>query len=178
MTAADTRLAALLRCVVREELERAESRRRGERPAGQRRIRSPELAAKLAREQSGPVDDLTAARVDRVIAQARRRRSALVARPVERGTGWGTSSKPPRRFELRTYGLRTRGPGPVAHEGSASIGLDVPHLVPRLADARDRLLAALEASDPWRDRRALDLVEAVTALLDAIERPARGEGVG
>jgi len=66
----------------------------------------------------------------------------------------------------------------VQREESASIGPAVPLLVPRLEAARDRLLTALEQSDPWRDQRALDLVDVVDELLDAMamERPSAAGG--
>lgn len=76
MTAPDDALASMLRRIVREEIERAEARRRGERPAGKRRIRSLALAAKLAEEISGPVDDVTKARVRQALRRERGRRQA------------------------------------------------------------------------------------------------------
>lgn len=94
---------------------------------------------------------------------------AKTSADAQLGTGLGTPEKPPRRFELRTYGLRKRGPDPVTHEESATPRVSVPSLVPRLEAARDRLLAALESSDPWRDQRALDLVDVVDDLLDAVD---------
>ena len=67
----DERLARLLRLVVREELERAEARRKGQRTSGERRVRSPELRAQLAAQIAGPVDEVTAARVRRTLARRR-----------------------------------------------------------------------------------------------------------
>lgn len=93
---------------------------------------------------------------------------ALVAQP---GHNKGHSIKPPPRFELGTYGLRKRPGASSAREEDASIVSIVPHLVSSLAAARDRLLAALEQSDPWRDHRALDLVDAVDDVIEAMERP-------
>lgn len=67
LTAADLRA---LRLVLREEIERAEASRKGQRIA-ERRVRSPELRARLAAEIAGPVDEVTAARVRRTLARRR-----------------------------------------------------------------------------------------------------------
>lgn len=98
--------------------------------------------------------------------------AALVARPepsAERGTARGTPEKPPRRFELRTYGLRNREAHPEKHEESATKQGLVPRYVPRLAAALDRMLVAIEQSDPFRDQRALELAHVVGDLLDEAE---------
>lgn len=64
-----------LRAMIRDEVQRAaeviEARLRGQRVRAQRRHRAPELAAQLAREISGPVDDVAQARAARAVAKLR-----------------------------------------------------------------------------------------------------------
>lgn len=68
---------ALLRSIIREESERAaerlEARLRGHRVKGQRRVRSPELAAQIAAE-TAQVDDVARARAAQALRRIRRGR--------------------------------------------------------------------------------------------------------
>lgn len=64
---------AAIRAIVREESERLEARLRGERLPGQRRVKSAALAAKLAEQISGPVDDVARARGQAAVARLRRK---------------------------------------------------------------------------------------------------------
>jgi hypothetical protein len=72
-TMTDEELLAQFRAIVREENERLEARLRGERVPGQRRVKSTALAAKLAEEISGPVDEIAQARGRAAVERLRRR---------------------------------------------------------------------------------------------------------
>lgn len=54
------------------------------------------------------------------------------------------------------------------HEERWPIGSVVPSFVPRLAEARERLMRALEDSDPFAHQRAFELAEIVGDLLVAV----------
>lgn len=69
---ADPALLAAIRAAVREELEAHEARRRRERQ-GRRRLRSPELAAQIAREAAPQVDEVARQQGRSAVARLRRR---------------------------------------------------------------------------------------------------------
>lgn len=69
----DAELLAEVRAIVRDEAERLEARLRGQRLPGQRRVKSAEMAARIAEERAGTVDDLARSKGAAAVARLRRR---------------------------------------------------------------------------------------------------------
>ena len=81
------------------------------------------------------------------------------------------------RFELMTYGLRNAEKHGVSPMSYKTFLAHLGQVMSRLQAARLAYLKALEAGNPYRDARALDLAEVVEALEDAVEELLAVEGV-
>jgi integrase len=103
-----------------------------------------------------------------------KKRIVIKSRALRSGTQVGTQSEA--ASGIRTPDLRfTKAQRDHADStGFAGVSPDVSRLVSRLRRAAERAGDAIARSDPHRDHRAIDLVEAAVAIVEALEAAAPG----